>query len=106
MAPETRLKIFRVELTVSDLDRGHFETHALRIARPPPETAERMMVRLLAFALNAGEALAFGKGLSDEEEPALWEKDLTGAIRVWIEVGLPDEKSVRRACGRAARRQL
>ncbi|MGA0034470.1 MAG: YaeQ family protein [Burkholderiales bacterium] len=94
--------IFKADLTVTDTDRGYYATHALVLARHPSETDERMMVRLLAFALNAGEALAFGKGLSDEEEPALWEKDLTGAIRLWIEVGLPDEKSVRRACGRAA----
>ncbi|MGE0557792.1 MAG: YaeQ family protein [Burkholderiales bacterium] len=93
--------IFKADLTVTDMDRGHYATHALVLARHPSETDERMMVRLLAFALNAGEALAFGRGLSDEEEPALWEKDLTGAIRLWIEVGLPDEKSVRRACGRA-----
>ncbi len=94
--------IFKAELTVSDMDRGHYATHALVLARHPSETDERMMVRLLAYALNAGESLAFGKGLSDEDEPALWEKDLTGAIRQWIEVGLPDEKTVRRACGRAA----
>lgn len=93
--------IFKADLTVTDMDRGHYATHALVLARHPSETDERMMVRLLAFALNAGEALTFGKGLSDEEEPALWEKDLTGAIRLWIEVGLPEDKSVRRACGRA-----
>ncbi len=93
--------IFKAELTISDMDRGHYATHALVLARHPSETDERMMARLLAFALNAGEGLAFGKGLSDEDEPALWQKDLTGAIRLWIDVGLPDEKSVRRACGRA-----
>ena len=54
--------IFKAELQVSDLDRGHFETHALTIARHPSETDERMMVRLLAFALNADAALDFGKG--------------------------------------------
>jgi uncharacterized protein YaeQ len=91
--------IFKAELTISDMDRGHYATHALVLARHPSETDERMMVRLLAFALNAVEALAFGKGLSDEDEPALWQKDLTGAIELWIEVGLPDEKAVRRACG-------
>lgn len=93
--------IFKAELTVTDMDRGHYATHALVLARHPSETDERMMTRLLAYALNAGEMLAFGKGLSDEDEPALWEKDLTGAIRLWVEVGLPDEKSVRKACGRA-----
>jgi uncharacterized protein YaeQ len=94
--------IFRAELEVSDLDRGHFGTHALTIARHPSETDERMMVRLLAFALNADEALEFGRGLSAEDEPDLVRKDLTGAIQLWIEVGLPDEREVRKAAGRAA----
>ncbi len=93
--------IFKVDLTISDMDRGYYATHALVLARHPSETDERMMVRLLAFALNADEALEFGKGLSSEDEPALWRKDLTGIIEQWIEVGLPDEKSVRKACGRA-----
>jgi uncharacterized protein YaeQ len=94
--------IFKAELTVSDLDRHHFATHSLTIARHPSETDERMMVRLLAFALNADEALEFGRGLSSEDEPDLVKKDLTGAIDLWIEVGLPDEREIRKAAGRAA----
>ncbi len=93
--------IFKAELQVADIDRNHYGTHALTVARHPSETDERMMVRLLAFALYADEALAFGKGLSSEDEPALWRKDLTGAIELWIEVGLPDERDIRKACGRA-----
>lgn len=93
--------IFKAELTITDMDRGYYATHALVLARHPSETDERLMVRLLAFALNAGDALAFGKGLSNEDDPALWQKDLTGVIELWIDVGLPDEKSVRKACGRA-----
>ena len=93
--------IFKAELQVSDLDRNHFATHALTIARHPSETDERMMVRLLAFALNADEALEFGRGLSSEDEPDLVKKDLTGAIELWIEVGLPDEREIRKASGRA-----
>ncbi|MBY0269049.1 MAG: YaeQ family protein [Burkholderiales bacterium] len=93
--------IFKIDLTITDMDRGYYATHALVLARHPSETDERMMVRLLAFALNASEALAFGKGLSSEDEPDVWEKDLTGAIQLWIEVGLPEEKAVRKACGRA-----
>ena len=62
-----------------------------------------MMVRLLAFALNAGDLLEFGRGLSAEDEPDLVERDLTGAIQHWIEVGLPDEREVRKAAGRARR---
>lgn len=93
--------IFKVDLTISDMDRGYYASHALVLARHPSETDERMMVRLLAFALNADEALEFGKGLSNEDDPALWLKDLTGIIELWIDIGLPDEKSVRKACGRA-----
>jgi len=95
--------IFKAELTVSDLDRGHFETHSLTIARHPSETDERLMVRLLAFALNADERLAFGRGLSSEGEADLVLTDLTGAIDLWIDVGLPDEREIRKASGRAGR---
>ena len=93
--------IFKAELQVSDLDRNHFATHALTLARHPSETDERMMVRLLAFALNADEHLEFGRGLSSEDEPDLIQKDLTGAIALWIDVGLPPERDVRKAAGRA-----
>lgn len=94
--------IFKVELQIADLDRNYYQTLALTLARHPSETDERMMVRIIAFALNAHTSLEFGKGLSAEDEPDLWRRDLTGAIEQWIEVGLPDEKRVRRACGRAA----
>ena len=93
--------IFKAELQIADMDRHYYQTHALTIARHPSETDERMMVRLLAFALHAHEALAFGQGLSTDDEPDLWQKDLTGAIESWIDVGLPDEKLIRKACGRA-----
>ena len=93
--------IFKAELQVSDLDRGHFATHALTVARHPSETDERMMVRLLAFALDAHERLEFGRGLSSEGEADLALADLTGAIELWIDVGLPDERAVRKASGRA-----
>ncbi len=94
--------IFKADLQVSDMDRHYYQEHSLVIARHPSETDERMMVRLLAFALYADEALEFGKGISDEDEPGLWRKDLTGAVQCWIEVGLPDEKRVKKACHRAA----
>ena len=93
--------IFKAALQIADMDRNYYHEHALIIARHPSETDERMMVRLLAFALHAHEALAFGKGLSADDEPDLWQKDLTGAIETWIDVGLPDERSIRKACGRA-----
>jgi len=93
--------IYKAALQISDMNRRYYQDHALTLARHPSETDERMMVRLLAFALHAHEALSFGRGLSTEDEPALWQKDMTGAIELWIEVGQPDEKSLRRACGRA-----
>lgn len=93
--------IFKAELSVADIDRGYYRDHTLTLARHPSETDERMMVRLLAFALHADEALEFGRGLSAEEEPDLVRRDLTGAIEHWIEVGLPDEREVRKACGRS-----
>ena len=93
--------ICKAELQVSDLDRHYYATHSLTLARHPSETDERMMVRLLAFALFASDALNFGKGLSTEDEPDLVELDPTGAIARWIDVGLPDERDIRRASHRA-----
>jgi uncharacterized protein YaeQ len=93
--------IFKAELHVADMERNYFQNHTLTIARHPSETDERMMVRLLAFALHAHEYLTFGKGLSADDEPDLWQKDLTGAVDLWIDVGQPDEKMLRKACGRA-----
>ena len=93
--------IYKAELSISDLDRQYYADHSLTIARHPSETDERMMIRILAFALHACEHLSFAKGLSDIEEPDLWEKDYTDAIRVWIEVGQPDDRRLLKACGRA-----
>lgn len=93
--------VYKAGLQVSDMDRGYYCSHALTMARHPSETAERMMVRLLAFALNASETLCFGRGLSAEDEPDLWQKDLTGSVSLWIDVGLPDERVVRKAASRA-----
>jgi len=93
----------KASLQVADTDRNYYAEHALTVARHPSETDERMMARLLAFALNAHERLAFCKGLSDTDEPDLWQKDLTGAIEHWIEVGQPDDKRLLRACGRAGK---
>ena len=90
-------------MCIRDRDRNYYQNHVLTLARHPSETDERMMVRLLAFALFANERLEFGRGLSVEDEAALWQKDLTGAIELWIEVGLPDEREIRKACGKANR---
>jgi uncharacterized protein YaeQ len=94
--------VCKAELSVADIDRGYYHDHALTLARHPSETDERMMMRLLAFALHADAALLFGRGLSAEDEPDLSRSDLTGTLLQWIDVGLPDERAVRKACGRAA----
>ena len=93
--------VFKVDLQIADMDRNYYQTHALTVARHASETDERMMVRLLAFAMYASAALTFGKGIAADDEPTLWEKDLTGTIQRWIEVGQPDEREIRKASGRA-----
>jgi uncharacterized protein YaeQ len=95
--------IFKAELQVADMDRNYYADHSLTLARHPSETDERMMVRLLAFTLHASGQLEFPRGLCADDEPELWEKTLTGGIESWIDVGLPDERRIRRACGRAGR---
>lgn len=94
--------IYKIDLQIADMDRSYYAQHNLTLARHPSETDERLMVRIIAFTLYANEALTFGKGLSDDEEPDLWQKDLTGAIELWMDVGLPDEREIRKACGKSA----
>jgi uncharacterized protein YaeQ len=93
--------IYKIELLMADLDRHYYAQHQLTLAKHPSETEERLMVRLLAFMLFANDQLSFGKGLSDDDEPDLWQKDLTGAIKRWVLVGLPDEREIRKACGKS-----
>lgn len=93
--------VYKIELQIADMDRNCYQTHSLVVARHPSETDERLMVRVLAFALNATETLAFGKGLSTEDEPDLCDRDYTGRLSCWIDVGLPSERDIRKACGRA-----
>ncbi|MES2129996.1 MAG: YaeQ family protein [Pseudomonadota bacterium] len=95
--------IYKAELNIADMDRNYYGQHILTMARHPSETDERMMIRLLAFAIHAHEQLTFTKGLFDVDEPDLWQKDLTGAIELWIEVGQPDDKRLMKACGRSER---
>jgi uncharacterized protein YaeQ len=95
--------VFKAILNISDLDRNHYAEHRLTLARESSETDERMMVRILAFALAADDALVFTTAMSETEEPSLWKKDLSGRIELWIEVGLPDPKRLRKASGRADR---
>lgn len=98
--------IFKLELQLSDLDRGYYAAHNLTIARHPSETDERLMVRIIAFALYADDALSFGRGISNTDEPALWQHHDNGSIERWIELGQPDPDRVRKACGRALQVQV
>ncbi|SFR61052.1 Uncharacterized conserved protein YaeQ, suppresses RfaH defect [Marinobacter daqiaonensis] len=95
--------VCKATLNIADMDRHYYADHHLTVARHPSETDERMMVRVLAFALNASEHLEFTAGLSADDEPDVWEKTLTGDVAHWIEVGLPEEDRIRKACNRADR---
>jgi uncharacterized protein YaeQ len=95
--------IYKADLQIADMDRHYYGDHSLTIARHPSETDERMMVRVAAFGLFADERLEFCKGLSDTDEPDLWQKDLTGQIQTWIELGQPDDRRIAKASGRADR---
>lgn len=96
-----RATVYKAQLQINDLDRQVFGEHALSLACHPSETEERLMVRLLAFALEACDGLSFGRGISSDDDATLWAHDLSGALRLWVEVGLPDERLLRRATGRA-----
>ena len=93
--------VFKADLQLADLDRNHFGDYALTLAQHPSETMERVMIRLLAFALYASEDLKFGRGLSNEEDASLWEIDSGGVTRLWIDLGQPDETRIKKACSRA-----
>ncbi|MCL1628939.1 MULTISPECIES: YaeQ family protein [Roseinatronobacter] len=95
--------IYKIELSVSDMDRQYYETHKLTVAKHPSETDERLMVRIVTFALNAHEHLEMTKGLSTDSEPDIWQKSLSGEIDVWVALGLPSEKVLRQSCNKAAK---
>lgn len=98
--------IYKMTIHISDMDRHYYHTHALTVAQHPSETDLRMMTRILAFILNADEQLSFGKGLSDEDEAALWKINYSEQIELWIELGQPDEKRLKRACVKADKTKL
>ncbi|WOI58265.1 YaeQ family protein [Palleronia sp. LCG004] len=95
--------IHKIELSVSDMDRDYYETHKLTVAKHPSETDERLMLRIVAFALNAHEHLEMTKGLSTDDEPDIWQKSLSGEIDVWVALGLPGEKIIRQSCSKAGK---
>lgn len=96
-----RSTIFKANVSLANLNTQHYEDYSLTIALHPSETEERMMYRLLAFLLCAHERLELTEGLNNPELPDLWQKDLTGAIEHWIDLGLPDEKRIKKASGRS-----
>jgi len=93
--------VYKAELDVSDLDRNYYASHAFTLACHPSETETRMMIGLVAFALNAHERLGFSRGLAEPDEPELWQRDLSGDLELWIELGHPDERRLAKACGRS-----
>ena len=93
--------INKVSVNISNMDAHYYQSHALTIAQHPSENNLRFIIRLIAFMANAHERLVFTKGLSTDDEPELWQKSLTGEIELWIDLGQPDEKRIRKACGRA-----
>jgi uncharacterized protein YaeQ len=95
--------VYQFTIDLSDMDRGVYETLGLRVARHPSETAEYMVVRVLAYCLEFQEGISFTEGLSSGDEPAIVVRDLTGRLQAWIEVGLPDADRLHRASKQSPR---
>lgn len=93
--------ISKALLNIANMDSHYYAEHNLTLAQHPSETDLRLMVRVLAFILNAEERLEFCKGISQDDEPDLWVKSLGGDIELWIDLGQPDEKRIKKACGRS-----
>ena len=98
--------IFKAEISISDMDRNYYQDHNLTIARHPSETDERMMLRLVAFIQNAHEFLSFSKGISDDEEPDLWQKNYSDVIEMWIELGQPSEQRIKKGCNQSQKMMI
>ncbi|VEC00627.1 Uncharacterized protein conserved in bacteria [Cedecea lapagei] len=94
--------IYKATVNVADLDRNRFLDSSLTLARHPSETQERMMLRLLAWIKYADERLEFTRGLSAEDEPEIWRKNDHLGIDLWVELGLPEERRVKKACSQSA----
>jgi len=97
----TKATIYRVALNIADMDEHNYSEHNLTIAKHPSENDLRLMVRVVAFILNADEDLIFCKGIDEDGEPDLWQKDLSGDIKLWIDLGQPDEKRIKKACSKS-----
>ena len=95
--------IYNFDIELADNDRGVYESLALRVARHPSESEDRLITRLLAYLLEFVDGLAFSRGISNPDEPAMVVRDLTGAIDTWIDVGTPDAARLHKASKAAAR---
>ena len=95
--------VYTFDIQLADVDRGVYDTLALKVARHPSETEEYLLTRVLAYCLEHAEGLAFSRGLAEPDEPALAVRDLTGALKAWIEVGTPDAARLHRASKAAPR---
>lgn len=95
--------IYTFSIQLSDVDRGVYETLALKVARHPSETEEHLLTRVLAYCLEYAEGIGFSRGISDPDEPALSVRDMTGSLKVWIDIGSPDAARLHKA-GKAAPR--
>ncbi len=93
--------IHKAEIHIADMNRHYYENHNLTLAQHPSETDRRLMLRLLAFSLHASKDLQFTKGLSTDDEPDLWIKNFSDEIDLWIDLGQPSEKRIRKACNRS-----
>jgi uncharacterized protein YaeQ len=98
--------VYKAHIQIADMDRHYYADHSLTLALHPSETQERMMLRLAAFVLFASERLEFTKGLAADDEPDLWCKSYSDEIELWIDVGLPSERRVRKACNRSKQVKL
>ncbi len=94
-------KVFKITLQIADIDRHYYNEHLLTIAQHSSETDERAMIRILAFALNANDTLSFAEGISDSAQADVWDRDHNEQIKLWVSVGLPEEKLIRKAVSRA-----
>lgn len=93
--------ILKANIQLADMDKNYYDTLNLTLAQHPSETTQRLMVRLMAYVLNAHEDLQFGKGVSDEEEAAIWQINYSDEIALWVELGQIEEKRIKKACNKA-----
>lgn len=95
--------IYNFDIELADSDRGVYESLALRVARHPSESEDHLITRLLAYLLEFTDGIAFSRGISDPDEPAITVRDLTGTIKTWVDIGTPDAARLHKASKTATR---